>query len=320
MGRKQIIKENKVSEIYNFKLGGYNQKVLIEGKFKDLPIVITFHGGPGSPIPFSVGARGMLPEFTDKFIMVYWDQLGCGINNYPLDDTFTVDKLVTMAVDLINNIKSLFPNNKIYVFAVSWGSVLSAKVLERCPNIVDGAVVSGQIIKDIFLNDEVINSLSQTKLSKKKIDVIRKMDADNFTSKDLKMISISLGKYTDAYTNKKGKPISIVKFILGLMMSPDYKFKDFKAVIKNGYANNTSIWREILKIDLSKILKEVEVPYIILQGDTDIVTPTSWVKELVDNSHNPNLKCYIVENTGHMPGEELVDGIIKELSNLVYAK
>ena len=170
------------------------------------------------------------------------------------------------------------------------------------------------------MNDEVINALSQTKLSKKKIDAIRKMNADNFTSKDLEMISNSLSKYTDAYTNKKGKPISIVKFILGLMMSPDYKFKDFKAVIKNGYASNTSIWKEILKIDLSKTLKEVEVPYIILQGDTDIVTPTPWVKELVDSSHNTNLKCYVVKNTGHIPGQELVGGILKELSNLAYDK
>ncbi|MCR4943757.1 MAG: alpha/beta fold hydrolase [Clostridium sp.] len=320
MGRKQVIKENKVSEIHSFNLGGYNQKVLIEGKSKDLPIVITFHGGPGSPLPFSVGARGMFPEFTEKFIMVYWDQLGCGINNYPLDKNFTIDKFATMAIDLINNIKSLFPSNKLYVFATSWGSILSAKVLERCPNIVNGVVVSGQIIKDIIFNDEVINALSQTKLSKDKIEAIRKINTDNFTFKDLEMISDYLRKYTYAYTNKKGKQISIAKLILGLMMSPDYKFKDFKAVMKNGYTNNTFIWNGILNVDLSRVLKEIEIPYIILQGDTDIIAPTSWVKELVDRSSNSNLKCYVVENTGHIPGQELVDRIIKELLNLAYVK
>lgn len=31
--------------------------MLIEGKNKDLPVVITLHGGPGTPIPFSVGCR-----------------------------------------------------------------------------------------------------------------------------------------------------------------------------------------------------------------------------------------------------------------------
>ena len=33
--------------------------MLIEGKSKDNPIVITLHGGPGTPIPFSVGCRGL---------------------------------------------------------------------------------------------------------------------------------------------------------------------------------------------------------------------------------------------------------------------
>ena len=78
--RKQIIAGNEVSTLYTLNLGGYNQKVLVEGKSKTLPVVICLHGGPGTPIPFSVGCRGLFPEFTDQFIMVYWDQLGCGAN------------------------------------------------------------------------------------------------------------------------------------------------------------------------------------------------------------------------------------------------
>ena len=83
--RKAIIEQNEISELVTFSLGGYEQKVLIEGKSKNLPVVITLHGGPGTPIPFSVGCRGLFPEFTDKFIMVYWDQLGCGKNNYKIE-------------------------------------------------------------------------------------------------------------------------------------------------------------------------------------------------------------------------------------------
>ena len=38
--RKEIIANNEISEIYTLNLGGYNQKVLFEGKKKELPIVI----------------------------------------------------------------------------------------------------------------------------------------------------------------------------------------------------------------------------------------------------------------------------------------
>ena len=117
--RKAIIEQNEISELVTFNLGGYEQKVLIEGKSKNLPVVITLHGGPGTPIPFSVGCRGLFPEFTDKFIMVYWDQLGCGKNNYKIDDSFKISSFVEMTSDLIDNLKKMFPENKILIFSTS---------------------------------------------------------------------------------------------------------------------------------------------------------------------------------------------------------
>ena len=108
MKNKKIKSNNEISELCSFYLGRYQQKVLIEGKSKDNPIVITLHGGPGMPIPFSVGCRGLFPVFTDEFIMVYWDQLGCGINNHVIDDSFSIDTFVQMTEELIEKIKDKF--------------------------------------------------------------------------------------------------------------------------------------------------------------------------------------------------------------------
>lgn len=57
MNKKNINHNNEISELCSFSLGGYQQKVLIEGKSKDNPIVITLHGGPGTPIPFQLDAE-----------------------------------------------------------------------------------------------------------------------------------------------------------------------------------------------------------------------------------------------------------------------
>ena len=71
--RKQYIESCEVSEVVTVTLGSYPQKIAIEGRKKSLPVVICLHGGPGSPVPFSVGARGLFPEWTDQAIMVYWE-------------------------------------------------------------------------------------------------------------------------------------------------------------------------------------------------------------------------------------------------------
>lgn len=84
--RKAYIQSCEISEIQTAKLGGYVQKFAIEGKSKALPVVICLHGGPALPSPFRSDAGDFFPGFSDKFVMVYWDQLGCGINNRTIDD------------------------------------------------------------------------------------------------------------------------------------------------------------------------------------------------------------------------------------------
>ena len=133
-----------------------------------MPIIITLHGGPGTPIPFSVGCRGLFPEFTDNFIMVYWDQLGCGINNYEIDDTFSIDSYVQMTEELVELVKKKFPNNKVMIFVTSWGSILSAKLLERNPHVVDAVIACGQIVKNVFICDEVRTLYLKQKFLKRK--------------------------------------------------------------------------------------------------------------------------------------------------------
>lgn len=135
--RRECIAANEISELRTYSLGGYQQKVLLEGKYKSNPIIIFLHGGPGFPIPFCEGCRGLFPEITERFIMVYWDQLGCGINNFKIDDSFSIDSFVNMTVELIQEIKKEFPENPINLFGVSWGSVLAAKTAERLPEMVN---------------------------------------------------------------------------------------------------------------------------------------------------------------------------------------
>ncbi len=90
--------------------------------------------------------------FTDEFFMVYWDQLGCGINNHMIDESFSIDTFVQMAEQLIEKIKTKFPNNKIMIFSTSWGSILSAKLLEKNPYAVDSVIVCGQVIKNVTVD------------------------------------------------------------------------------------------------------------------------------------------------------------------------
>lgn len=316
--RMEIIKNNEISTIESYCLGGYKQKILIEGKNKDLPIVICLHGGPGSPIQFSVGARGLFPDFTDKYIMVYWDQLGCGINNYIIDDSFTIDIFVNMTVDLIKILKETYPNNKLFLFAVSWGSILSAKATQRIPDLIDGVVVYGQVLKELTFNEEVYDSLVKSSAPnkiKERVNSIYK--SDEYTIEELKYVSKLITKYTNGYQNKNGKQAPIGKLIIGLLTSPDYKLRDFIAIARNGYRKNKTLLLEVLKVDNSDVLSKITKPYFIIQGSLDIVTSTKSISEFVAQCDNPNLQCQIINNSAHLPSMEGMEAIKNTLIKLI---
>ncbi len=315
MKRKEIIKSNEISELYTFPLGGYPQKVLIEGKHKNLPVVITLHGGPGTPIPFSVGCRGLFPAFTDKFIIVYWDQLGCGINNHRIDESFTIERFVDMTADLIREVKRLFPKKRIVLFSTSWGSILSAKVIGQEP--VDGVVSCGQIVRNVFFNDIVYRMLEQSKLPAKKLAQIRNIRIDRITAKDMMLVSGSVRKYTFGYTNPNGKKAPMGSMIWGLLTSPDYKFRDFKAIMMNGCQGNLTLWKEILALDLTDVLRNVKIPYVMVQGDTDIVATTEYVQQITENSGNPHLQCQVIKDCGHEPSVDMMDAVFHALSDFI---
>lgn len=313
--RKAIIDSNEISEIRTYNLGGFEQKVMFDGKSTKSPIILFLHGGPGAPIPFGEGCRGLYPKWTENFIMVYWDQFGCGINNHKIDDTFKVSDFVDMTVELVQKIKNDFPDNKLYLFGVSWGSVLAAETAFRIPNLIEKVFTYGQILKELTFNDETFGALENSGMSKrdkKKLETI-KLHRDNPTADEIKTVMGFVRKYTEGYTSKAGGKTDFGKIIRGIFTSPDYSLKDFMACVISGYSKNNSLMNELMKIDLSDTFTGMKTPYYIIQGDTDIVTSTTAIKRFVEGSNNSNLHFEEVPHSGHMPSSEAMDVIVERI-------
>lgn len=315
--RQKIIKKNAISQIETFTLGGYEQKVMLEGKETDFPILIALHGGPGTPIPFCVGVRGLFPEITEKYILVCWDQYGCGINNAPVSDNFTIDDYVEMTIDLVKILKERFTENKLFLFGMSWGSVLSAKTAERIPELLSGVLTYGQVVKKLMHSNETLQAILKSNASKKVKDTVETIcSKEHLDDKDCMNLSKYVRKYTEGYTNKKEPKCPMGSMIKGIMTSPDYQFKDFIAIVKNGYMKNRSLITALSEIDLQSVLAKIDVPYHIIQGDTDIVTSTNMLVAFVKSCSNPNITCEVVENAAHMPGMNGMGAVMNAIEKL----
>ncbi len=314
MNRRKYSKSCQISEIRTYTLHGYEQKVLLEGESAESPLLLFLHGGPGSPIPFCAGSRGLFPEITKEFILVCWDQLGCGINDHVIDDGFSDADFTAMTVDLLHMLHRDFPNNPINLFGMSWGSFLAASAAAQAPELLHRVLVYGQITKQLFFNEVVFDALRRASLSPGKsalVDTLQAKSIDEITPRDMALMSSLIRKYTEGYQTKRGDHTPIGKMLWGLLTSPDYTLKDCKALVINGTRKNRSLFDGLLRLDLSSLLDSVRVPYLILQGDLDIVTPTRFVQELVSASKNQNLRFQVLPNSGHIPSGKGMDAVMQ---------
>lgn len=318
---KNSTNRNKVSELQQIKLQNKKQTVLLEGKSKDLPILITVHGGPGTPIPFSIGARNAFPELTDKYIMVYWDQYGSGKNYSPLNNEITIENYVNMLADLVTEIRKQYPDNKIYLFGMSWGSILTCKVSNRLPNEISGVIAYGQIINNLGKNEDAYNQLTRSNLKKEERQVLDQvMKSDNCDLESRMKVYSLIGKYTNGYfyKDKSESSSKMYKLTLEMFFSPDYTLTDAYNALIGGNKNiqmNSTIFNEMFNTDLSKELSELKVPYLILQGKDDTIASTSTVQALASHSNNPNLKVKVFDKSGHIPTNNCFKKVIDEVIN-----
>ena len=307
--RRQVIEGSAVSEVVTVELGGYPQKIMLDGKSETNPVVICLHG-IGTPIPFSVGCRGMFPDITEKVTLVCWDQLGCGINNYVIDDSFTIDDFKKMTVDLVREIKKRFPENSLYLFGMSWGSILSAITAEAVPELISGVVTYGQVLCNMTFNDEVFSVLEASAMPESKKEKLKKIKNDR-TVENAGIIMSWIRKYTEGYICKTGKAAPVGEAVIGLLTSPDYNIRDFMAVAVNGYMKNTSLMRQLTDCDLRPVLSKISVSYTMLQGETDIVTSTKAIEKFLSETENTNLKLITIPESGHMPSANALDSVFE---------
>lgn len=301
--RKRTIKGNELSKIVTYSLSGYPQRVLIDGKNKRNPLLLFLHGGPGAPFPFSVGCRGMFPALTEQFTMVYWDQLGSGINNHKIDDSFSIAHYISMTIDLLQCLRQDYPECDLNLFAVSWGSVLAAEACKRAPRLIKKAFIYGQIMHDLISNRPLYQALASS-LPHRKLAQLHTLQAKpEKTPNDFQLIAQWIRKYTEGFQCKAGGRSSMGHLLWGLLNSPDYRLRDVKATVVNGTQQNQSLLRALLAIDLRDTLSSLNVPYFIIQGEKDLITATALVTAFVEHTHNPNLQYCTLENNSHLPGD-----------------
>ncbi|MBT1165195.1 alpha/beta fold hydrolase [Bifidobacterium simiarum] len=303
--RRAVIADSAISRTERVRLAGVEQTIALDGRYAGTPIVVMLHGGPGTPLPFNVGMRGMFPSLTGRITAVYWDQYGCGINDGPLDESFDVDRFVDMTVDLVDHLHREFPGTPIGLMGTSWGSILAARTAVRRPDVIDRVMAQGQVLHDLTFNDDVYAALDRARLPRRVRDDLRRIRGERYPSNtDMTRVNRWIMRYTQGLMSRTDGGMDVRTIVRGLLTSPDYSLRTIPALLSNHASRCVRLLREATDLDLRDTLRRVGVPYLIVQGSKDLVTPTSMVERFVRESDNPNLSLRVLPDMSHVPGRK----------------
>ena len=135
-----------VAELTKVRLGGHDQWILVRGQSVEKPVLLWLDGGPGqSGLAFT---RALFADLERDFVVVDWDQRGAG-KSYPALDppaTWTLDQAVADTIELTNELRRRFDEEKIYLGGESWGTTLGVLAVQRQPDLYHAYLGSGQMV------------------------------------------------------------------------------------------------------------------------------------------------------------------------------
>lgn len=287
--------KNKIQEAKFVAIGGIEQWITIRGEEKGSPLLLIVHGGPGD---VQSCYEDVYADYEKMFIVVQWDQRGAGktFGKYHEETpNLTIEQLVNDGIELAEYLKKSFPQNDLFVLGHSLGTAIATGMVIKRPDLFKAYVGTGQIASwaesvqwlFIFMKSKAIESNDSILLDE--LNRISTPDPDNadqffhFTASRRKYLDSADASWFDTIRKEVGKlPVSEVSNLDSGMI--------FSGTVLLPYQ---------LKERLSTDAVNFKIPYLVIQGDDDLFTPTEPVKNYFAKILAPRKKMVIIKNAGH---------------------
>lgn len=281
----------RVEEASFVRIGGIEQWVTIRGDDRRKPVLLLLHGGPGDvQSPFiSIYA----PYETD-FVLVQWDERGAG-------QTFaksgaagvTLERLVADGIDLAQQLRQRFSEQKLIVFGHSWGSLIATRMAQQRPDLFDAYVGTGQVtawadtvqfqfefLKRRYKEKGDTNALAA-------LEAIGKPDPNNRT--DYFSWSRPIREFLNPSDTAWFADMRKVATANGMTETTMKAVND--GMIASGAALSFA--------DLPATAVRFAIPYYVVQGRDDLFAPTPLVESYFTRVSAPIKRLFVIEGAGH---------------------
>jgi pimeloyl-ACP methyl ester carboxylesterase len=293
--------EKTVSDHSYVPIGGIEQWIEIQGADSRNPVILVLHGGPGSTWDPLVG---LFAQWEQHFTMVYWSQRGAGKTYRKTGDaianTMTIDRMVSDGIEVAQYLRGRLGKQRIILLGHSWGTVLGVRMAQSRPDLFSAYVGTGQFVNGT--DDERAGYL----------EVLRRAEVAGRSDAVTELRALGLPPYDDInkmVTERRWAGVfdtpSDAAFNVRWRNPPEFSAADAKERYQAWLFSNLLMFGALLQdgplmqIDFASTALRFRIPMIFIQGEDDIITPTSIVAEYERRLSAPKKALIRLPEGGH---------------------
>ncbi len=286
-----------IASLEKVNLNGSEQWITIRGQDADKPILLNLGmGGPGGG---GFATRSLFEPLEKDFVVVSWDEPGTGksYNAVPFSE-LNKQRFVEDAHALTLYLRERFHQDKIYVYGVSWTSILGVWLVQEYPELYYAYIGNGQmvnIIRDDVMGYELALSYSVERGDAKMVETLQRNGPPPYTGEDMLDKYVT---YLDVLNDYMHSPHYTVIVPIIPFIAPEYGLVDKINHTRGLIRSFEVVYPQLQDVDFTTQAAKLDVPVYIFAGRNDVNAMSSLVEEYFNILEAPH-KELIWLNGGH---------------------
>jgi pimeloyl-ACP methyl ester carboxylesterase len=295
-----------IAEKIHVTINGVEQGMFITGRDRTRPVLLFVHGGPSMPEYWLSQRYPTVLE--DLFVVCWWEQRGAGLSNRSTTppETVTMEQLVRDTIEVTQYLRQRFGQDRIYLIAHSWGTVLGIQAADRAPELYHAyiamAQVTSQNASERLAHAHMLAFFRQTG------DQTMVKALERYPVPDRGPLSPAYLALRDAAMHRSGVGTThamrsvVTGVFIPSLLSPVYTLSEKLALWRGKWSPYSQMmWNQMLDMDLRASVSTLRIPVYFLHGAFDYTVAYPMAKDYFATLEAPTKGFYTFPDSAHSP-------------------
>jgi len=307
-----------IATLEKVNINGTDQWITIRGHDVNKPILLYLGmGGPGGG---GFATRALFEPLEDEFVIVAWDEPGTGKSyNAVRISELTPQRFVVDAHALTLYLRERFHKDKIYVYGVSWTSILGVWLVQEYPDLYYAYIGNGQMVnttENDIMGYELALQYLKNKGDTKMVETLQRNGPPPYTQND--MVSQYIA-YIDVLNDYMNAPRYKVAIPIIPFFATEYGLVDKVNHTRGLIESFRVVYPQLKDLDFTTQATKLNVPVYIFAGRHDVNAMSSLVERYYNVLEAPRKELIWFE-AGHGLSAENMGQFMDVMVNKVLAE